>query len=1610
MPGRLRQAPRATEAEAEEGPYNVPGLEFNEPLTWRAGKAIPVAELFSRLQALSNELRSKEEEVIDVKDIAKLAQDLVNPNLLGHKDKGIRAWTVCCVVDVLMVCAPNAPYRPQQLKDIFTVIVGTILPALGDPSNAYNAQHTYILQQLVEAQSIVLISDVPDSEQLLSTLFTVCFDIVSGSGKNTSGTELAKLVEFQIQQLLTYVVEEATLPQDVTDIIISQFVRVDPRSTQEPSHKKKSSEPKDKTQSTLLLKDYPPAYNLAKGICAACSEKMSASISQYYSSIITNASVALADEDGKSKPSKRPLSPDSDGENDDSESLHDLRKAHRLVRELWRAAPDMLTNVIPQLEIELAADSIFLRQLAVETIGDMVAGIGLAGLPDLPALDPAQHPLPTIEQRDETPLSINPLLKPAAPKPFMHVHSSTYQAFLGRRIDKAVAVRVAWSNAASRILLTKAGDIGMNADEQKELLSSLTRMLKDIDEKVRLAALQSLRPFSYTSVVDVLGSDGGLSQNESLLSTIAERVLDKKLPVREQAMLLLGSMWGVASRDLANGNDQVRSVLAQAPSKLLSAIYAKDPHTAPIVDRVLYECLLPLSFPPTKGKNVVTESQRASDNSNESTDPDAIRVQRTLTLVRDLDERAKPVFFGMQKRQADMSKAITAFLKACEEYNGGISDDSEETKRLEEQLTRFIDSLARQQPDAVKASNDLWKFAKAHDRRNYQLIRFAMGPEHDYRTMTKAIKELSKRIRESGAGSSSLLDTLTAILYQCSLIVYNRSHIPAIMEYARSPDMSYADAAQEILREISAKVPEVMKTHIQVLCQELEEAAPSQKSSEGVSAVDALKACAVFSKRFPDNVPKSRKFELAMMQFVQFSSSPKAAKHATSIILNTSDKKELRAKEIVTKAVKRYGSDAANRLAQLAAIAQVCLLSPQEASVEEDSILQIVFVNILHKNKSPSSEQDQAAWSDDIDEETAAKQLALKILVNRCRSGNRESRESFDMLATPVIEVLMKLVHNNGEITPTEDTPATQRNHLRLDAARFLLKLCRHQPICEEFVTPQRFMSIAHILINPPYAVRRGLIHQLKKYLSQNKLNVRWMTVFFLLAFEPTTDLKQNTLAWLKSRSTHYARLQKQARSTDKKTQTPNVMEMIFARLLSMLVHHPDYPTKDTPEFDGDLLDFAKYIVFYLQACATEENLSLIFHIAQRVKQAQDALSDDEDVQERLYVLSDLAQATIRNYADLMPAHAKGINLLQTWPGKAHLPSALFKPINGHAKAQEIAAKNYLPEDVALGLEQLVRKMVRNAKHREGAPKPKSSTAVENKKRKSSMSIDLDDDEADETRKSVKKSKSRRTSTLPIRKTPQAKKRKSEMLSVEQPSRKSARTSRGKSVNYVESDEDEEEEDDAENVVKYKPAPMMKKTPKKATPELDEDEQDHDRDVDEDEAFSEAASDEVGSPTPRGKQGTTTHKEDTEAAVEEEDQEAATDVVETDEESQDTEMTNGDEQAEKENSPEKADEDEDMDDDQNGEEEPEETTEQETTPLKENANRRTTRRKGLSTTTAKTVPKSKSKGAVASKGRAGGPIAASSKKAKVKPPVTQKKKAPTPEPAPTRRATRRTKT
>lgn len=1142
-------------------------------------------------------------------------------------------------------------------QEIFTLFVTFILPALSDPSNAYNSQHVYVLTSLAEVKSIILLTDVNDSEPLILHLFTNFFDIISGSSKSSTGEQISKNVEFRMNEILAAIIDEAqNLPPEVIDIIVAQFLRAATLG----GLKGKQNDT-DEKQSTLLIKEYPPAYKMAETICNTCPEKMSRYISQYFNDVIVDASATSAPAKSDKRDHRKSSPPDEEEEEAHSgpteADLRELNKAHRLLRELWRASPVVLQNVIPQLDAELSAENIQLRLLATETLGDIISGVGAAGPPPSRAMDPAAYPPLKLEDESETPLSTNILTTPLSPLSFAQTYPAVYHSFLGRKNDKSAIIRAAWTTAISRILMTSAGGVGLSREDELSLVTGLAEKLNDADDRVRTAAIKAVAGFSFRDIMTKLSVTGDLSKPGSILSSLADRARDRKHSVRVEGMTTLAKIWGGAIGEVSAGNEAVISMIGAIPGKIFDAFYTNDQDINVLVDHVLFEQLVPLSYPPSKKKSAKQtngESQAGHANGDAPFDADKIRAERILTLIHSLNPKSKKAFFALQARQTRYRDVLEKFLQMCEEYNGGVMDDN--AKRTKDKLTMIINWLVGMLPDPPRSTADLWKYVKLHDRRSYQLIRFAMAVESEFSTVHKAIKEFSKRINEAPGAPAGLLDTLIPLVYRGSSLVYNRSHLPAILEYSRNDERGLGATAHEVLNEISNENPQIFKTHVKELCKLLEDQAPTQSKPNDLGSVETLKACASYARKYPGEIPHDRKFIQTLISFAQYAEPPKAAKYAVAILMAASERKAMHAKDLLKKSINgwEYGSD--NYLTKLATISQLCLLAPEVIDdAANDEIVDITTQQILLQVRTIAKDDDRS-WQDELelDEECQAKCWALKILVSQLRTVT--DPDTAKTLAAPVFKLLNSLVFKEGEISKAQTTPKHHKSHLRVMAAKLILKLCTSR-LYDGFLSPTAFNNLACVAQDANYPVRKSFVAKLEKYLIKGKLSNRYYTIIFLVAFEPETQFRQVTMTWLRSRAKVF--------HDEKKP----VMESTLARLLSLLAHHPDY----SPAAE-DLKDTAQYILFYITSVANEENLGMIYRYAERVKQTTDAIKPQES--DSLYVLSDLAQAVIRKWQE------KRGWIMQSFPGKVGLPKDIFAPMASHEAAQKVAQKQYLPEEM----------------------------------------------------------------------------------------------------------------------------------------------------------------------------------------------------------------------------------------------------------------------------------------------------------------------------------------
>jgi sister chromatid cohesion protein PDS5 len=516
---------------------------------------------------------------------------------------------------------------------------------------------------------------------------------------------------------------------------------------------------------------------------------------------------------------------------------------------------------------------------------------------------------------------------------------------------------------------------------------------------------------------------------------------------------------------------------------------------------------------------------------------------------------------------------------------------------------------------------------------------------------------------------------MKTLLYKSSILLYNKSHIPAVIEYSRTNDKDLGTAAHEVLKEVSTQRPDVFRSHVQELCKSLEAEAPSINKINAPGAVEDLKACASFANKFPNEVPKGRKFVESLKAFALYGSPPKAAKYAITILMSSANRKEMLAKDLIDSCTADFKYGSGNFITRLAALSQLAFVGPTDMEDERDTIMDIVINQVFNQTDIDSDDTD---WVDEPNDHLAARLWALRILVNLVRRYNGE--EATKSHAEAVYKTLKQILANGGSISLKHRLPASYESWLRLSAAKLILKMSSN-PHLDRLLTLRAFEKLALVAQDPITQVRERFVKTTIKYLTQQRVGPRFYTILFLLAFDQ---------GYVKEFAAKFIR----ARCIQLASQKDTTMEAVFCRLLSLLAHHPDF-ADDANSPDGfvnagNLADFVRYITFYLQSVANSENLGMIYHVAQRVKNVKDGM--DPEKSDNLYVLSDLSQAVIRQYED---AHGWS---MQAWPGKFKLPAGLFTPLPSHDAAQQIATKQFIPADLVDDIDGIVKSLLKSKK------------------------------------------------------------------------------------------------------------------------------------------------------------------------------------------------------------------------------------------------------------------------------------------------------------------------
>ncbi|CCD26308.1 sister chromatid cohesion factor PDS5 NDAI_0H01340 [Naumovozyma dairenensis CBS 421] len=307
-------------------------LSFQKPIISTSEHLISTRDLLENLASLHEELSTLPQDKVDLRSLDGYQTDLCNKKLIKHKDAGIRAFTACCLSDILRLYAPDAPYTDTQLTDIFKLFLSQF-EHLGELDNGYIVQQTYLITKLLEYRSIVLLADLPTANKLLENLFEIFYD--------DSKTYQSKLFNV-IGSLLGEVISEFdSVPLSVLKLIFNKFLTYNPTEL-----------PKGLTITSNC------GYEISLILCDAYASRMGRNLTRYYSEILFH--VTNDDESGPSYQSKIQLS-------------STITKLHKLIIRLWETVPELIASAIGFIYQELSSENEELRKQATKLIGQILS-------------------------------------------------------------------------------------------------------------------------------------------------------------------------------------------------------------------------------------------------------------------------------------------------------------------------------------------------------------------------------------------------------------------------------------------------------------------------------------------------------------------------------------------------------------------------------------------------------------------------------------------------------------------------------------------------------------------------------------------------------------------------------------------------------------------------------------------------------------------------------------------------------------------------------------------------------------------------------------------------------------------------------------------------------------------------------------------------------------------------------------------------------------------------------------------------------------------------------------------------------------------------------------
>ncbi|KAM3587233.1 Sister chromatid cohesion protein pds5 [Umbelopsis sp. WA50703] len=755
------------------------------------------------------------------------------------------------------------------------------------------------------------------------------------------------------------------------------------------------------------------------------------------------------------------------------------------------------------------------------------------------------------------------------------------------------------------------------------LKACLEQKLIDPEEKVRAAVCKTLRQLE----LDVVKSH----IPKSTLEKVSLRCKDKKPLVQQEALGTLGFIFDQAYDEILLGNSDCKQLFYWIPTAIFNCIYADDSHLTCSIEKAMVDHIIP-----------------ANENSIEYS-------KRMLLVLLSLDERATVAFEALMQRQCVSVSVIRRIVEACRTSNN--SDNITNTN-----MEILIKSVASKLPEPIRVTNNLRRFCDLNDEVLLDCLEAQLNSEFDINICQEESNKFLDRLDQILPGSS---DTFKVLLRRMSLFLFDKGSISYLLRLETSSAMEIDGEAfdlisgsAKLLKLISSNFPSILRDQLDNILSSV----MKDMNTNLPLAEKNLGLLSELSKRFP-NTLFLEDDAADKLHSTANNGSPTQVEHAAIILTNAANGDSICASLMNTICVD-LKSNGSRLQTQLIVLGQIAAYTTSYFDAWDQKIADVLIEDIINESDNVSTDEANPVWLelDSLTEKSKNKLVALAVLVNRLKK-LATTTNNIPSFTGKVFSLLWRLLEEPEPpasivVSQTIGSRLGAWAQLRLASALAITMLSQFDSY-SQLTSVKNFERLALVLQDSAYQARAVFSEMIIRDLQSGALHPRYYAILFLLAHEPEKDLLRQTKSFLK----------KHAAVNHGSVTQKSYIEMSLVQLVHLLANHPDFG-----EDDDEIRLFIPFIDLFLSCVATSENVSFLYHIAQKIKATTDVTNPETS--KNSYILSDLTCALIRQKCKTSSWS------LTSYPGRVKLYAELYKTLPTTEQQTENMRSTYMSATV----------------------------------------------------------------------------------------------------------------------------------------------------------------------------------------------------------------------------------------------------------------------------------------------------------------------------------------